>query len=72
MDKIPVRFQYEGKEVVGELQAVHGAGSRVWHLVVNKYYWGRLRSTEDGWAFDGNRPGLEGVGEQLIQFIASL
>lgn len=52
MNKIPVIFPHNGKEMKGYLHAVAGAGGGVWHLMVDNYYWGRLRQVGDSWAFD--------------------
>ena len=50
-----IRFKYKGKEYTGELSKVSGAGDTgVYHLMVDNYYWGRLRfsSFEKKWIFD--------------------
>lgn len=52
MDKIPVEFEFEGKKVYGTLDAIAGAGGNVWNLMVDKYYWGRLRKVGENWYFD--------------------
>ena len=48
---IAVTFTYEGKEYKGELSKLAGAGAQVWHLIVDKGYWGQLHFTERGWVF---------------------
>jgi hypothetical protein len=53
MEKIPIKFDYKGKHYDGTFDLVHGAGGNTWHLMINKYYCGRLRLTADGeWFFD--------------------
>lgn len=52
MNKIPVSFELEGLKYVGTLDEVAGAGADVWHLLVQGYYWGRLRKANDQWYFD--------------------
>ncbi|MFT3680713.1 MAG: hypothetical protein QM791_23740 [Ferruginibacter sp.] len=51
MLNVPVSFKIDGKLQNGTLEPVYGAGAKVWHLMVNKFYWGRLRFT-DRWEFD--------------------
>jgi hypothetical protein len=53
MLEIPVEFEHEGKEYNGTLESVFGAGaSDVYDLMINKYYFGRLRKYQDQWVFD--------------------
>ena len=53
MENIPVNFECEGKSYTGPLNAVHGAGTQVYHLIIERRYNGRLRLTERyGWQFD--------------------
>ena len=53
MPKIPITFTHEGKEYSGTLDKVQGAGaSQVFHLMIDKYYKGRLRRYNDKWVFD--------------------
>lgn len=56
MNKIPITFKLNGKEYRGTLDPVFGAGSNMWYLMVDKYYWGRLRLVGDKWYFDENKP----------------
>lgn len=51
---IPVTFTYQGKTYTGFLHPVHGAGIHVWHLMINNFYYGRLRY-QNGWVFDSNK-----------------
>lgn len=61
MEDIQVNFTHKGKNYSGQLSPVFGAGQPVWHLYVNKYYWGRLRY-HNGWVFDSNKvPELAGL-----------
>lgn len=55
MTKIPVSFEHEGHKVTGTLDEVAGGGDGVWHLMVNKHYWGRLRKVNDEWYFDESK-----------------
>jgi hypothetical protein len=51
-----IRFTHNGKEYIGDLQRVSGAGqSGVYHLAIDKYYKGRLRFSTftNKWEFDG-------------------
>jgi hypothetical protein len=53
MDEIPITFEHEGKEYTGSFDEVQGAGtSKVWYLMIDNYYKGRLRMTDRGWVFD--------------------
>ena len=52
--KIPVEFEFEGKKISGTLEEV-GAGRDVWQLMVNSFYWGRLRRANDQWFFDESK-----------------
>ena len=53
MENIPVSFECEGKAYNGFLSAVCGAGTQVYHLMVDNFYNGRLRLTDRyGWVFD--------------------
>ena len=53
MENIPVSFEWEGKNYRGVLTAVNGAGVQVYHLMIDKFYNGRLRLTDRyGWQFD--------------------
>jgi len=53
---IPVTFEYEGKQYSGYFSEVLGVGRDHWHLMVDKFYWGRLRRVGDQWFFDENKP----------------
>jgi len=52
MVKIPITFEHEGTAYKGSLEEVFGAGAKIWHLMIDKFYWGRLRLTDRGWVFD--------------------
>jgi hypothetical protein len=69
MNKIPVTFTYQGTEYKGTLDEVAGAGANTWHLMVNGYYWGRLRRAGDSWIFDDNK---HQVGVLVDHFAATL
>jgi hypothetical protein len=55
-EKIPITFEYQGKTYSGSFNAVCGAGvdTGVWYLMINNFYYGRLRTSSFGWFFDGN------------------
>lgn len=53
---IPVTFEFEGKQYAGHFSEVNGMGSGMWHLMADRYYWGRLRRVGDQWYFDENKP----------------
>jgi hypothetical protein len=48
---------------------VAGAGGGVWHLMVNGYYWGRLRLISDRWFFDESK---YNVGHLVDHFAATV
>lgn len=56
MADIPITFTHEGKEYNGVLNEINGAGGvrgAVWHLLVDRYYWGQLHFYEDrGFVFN--------------------
>jgi len=49
-----VSFQFKGKQYNGILSPVHGGGAHVYHLMINKFYYGRLRYVKNEWVFDTN------------------
>lgn len=53
-DRIPVTFEHDGKTYSGYFSQVQGGGSTaVFHLMIDKFYWGRLRlSADNEWVFD--------------------
>lgn len=53
-EKIPIKFEHQGKLYSGSLDPVFGAGGNTWYLMINKYYYGRLRRNDRGWFFDGD------------------
>ena len=53
MQKVGIRFRFRGIAYEGTLEPVMGSGSTSnYHLMVNNYYWGRLRMANDKWVFD--------------------
>ena len=70
MQSIPIIFTNKGREFCGELTKVQGAGaSSVYHLMIGKYYKGRLRVSafDERWVFDGCFESLgEGFGSFLL------
>jgi hypothetical protein len=73
MEKIPVEFNHQGNIVKGFLQAVCGAGASVWHLMVDGFYYGRLRIANDRWVLDTNKrsTGMEMLSEYLGRSVKS-
>ena len=70
MDKIPISFDYQGKHYSGYFVPVHGAGANVWYLMIDNYYCGRLRLTENQeWAFDANKFGAEELTDYFADVI---
>lgn len=55
VNKIYVSFEREERFYRGSLSPVSGAASYSsdsYHLMINGYYYGHLRRTATGWAFD--------------------
>lgn len=67
MEAIPISFDYNGRQYNGCFSEVHGAGSNVWHLMIDKYYYGRLMIIEIGWAFHGNT--MQDMAEHFGEYI---
>lgn len=65
---IPATFTYQGKTYKGFLHPVHGAGINVWHLMIDNFYYGRLRYHE-GWVFDSVK--MEGIAETLGEIVVA-
>jgi hypothetical protein len=68
MKEVQIRFRYKGVEYTGELSSVMGAASTtVYHLSVNKFFWGRLRMANDKWVFDPTpkTSGMEALAEWM-------
>jgi hypothetical protein len=69
---IPITFQFRGKTFSGHLLPVMGAGaSSVWHLVINKFFYGRLRLTDGKWFFDTNKrsEGMEELADEFGNYV---
>ncbi|MES2648087.1 MAG: hypothetical protein V4717_14515 [Bacteroidota bacterium] len=52
---IPVMFNFQGNKIAGVLSEIFGSGqesSSVFHLMVQSFYYGRLRKTNASWVFD--------------------
>lgn len=58
-NEVPITLSVEGKIYKGLLSQVAGSGSHfMWHLTINKHYYGQLFITGDGeFRFCGNRHG---------------
>jgi hypothetical protein len=70
---IPVTFTYQGKDYSGELSDVHGGGTHHYHLMVQGFYWGRLRFANGEWVFDENpvSMGLEKMADYFGSVVVS-
>lgn len=74
MNVIDITFEFEGKKYSGSLHQVSGAGSSaMFHLMINKYYWGRLRFSDftGDWVFEGNKPGMENLAGELGYYVTA-
>ena len=69
MQRISISFDNKGKHYDGFLDEVHGAGNKVWYLMIDRYYYGRLMFT-DQWIFHSNKNDMEDLaelfGEQIM------
>jgi len=55
VEKVPIKFDHDGQHYDGHFAPVSGAGSSAtFHLMINNYYFGRLRMGPQGWVFDSN------------------
>lgn len=54
--EVPITFEHEGKIYTGVFNSVSGAGSGMWHLMIDNYYKGALHySAHCGqWRFTSN------------------
>ena len=52
-------------------QSVYGAGAGVWHLMIDDYYYGRLRMTDGRWFFDGNKHGMEDLADYFGDYVTA-
>ena len=69
MERIPVNFDFNGKQYSGYLSQVTGTGETgMFHLSIDNYYYGQLRYSSfiNGWVFDTNK-GSEGW-EKLAEY----
>jgi hypothetical protein len=63
MNKIPVSFEYNGKQLVGEFSEVGGSGGSTWHLLIDKYYKGSLMIIQDKWVFHSQTREMEDLAD---------
>jgi hypothetical protein len=54
MERISIEFTVQDKTLKGFLNAVSGSGVGMYHLIIDGYYYGRVRKYNDSWVFDGN------------------
>lgn len=50
-----ITFSYKGRQISGLLSPVFGSGEEsgsIYHLMVDNFYWGRLRKISGKWLFD--------------------
>jgi hypothetical protein len=65
---IPIKFTHNGITYHGEFKEVFGAGDAgVFYLYINRFYWGRLRTYQDGWVFDSN----DGMFKELAEWFGA-
>lgn len=74
MDKMRVTFELNAKSYSGFFSKVSGSGSTAtFHLIVDGFYWGRLRFSElnNSWCFDPTpkTKGLEKLADEFGDFI---
>lgn len=54
MNKVPITFEYNGKQYAGQFAQVSGAGGTAnFYLMINNFYCGQLLYT-DKWVFNSN------------------
>lgn len=69
MQTIPITFEHKGNRYTGYFQSVAGAGSsQIFHLMIDNYYYGRLRTSDRGWVFDSNS-GMEDMAQLFGEHI---
>jgi hypothetical protein len=51
-NKQQVIFSLKGKDRLGFLEPITGSSEECWHLMVDNFYWGRLRNVTGKWVFD--------------------
>jgi hypothetical protein len=68
MPAISITFEHKGKSHSGKVVPVMGAGElTIYHLMVDNYYWGRLRMSNGKWVFDTVKvPELTGMFESWM------
>lgn len=75
MQSIDIAFEHEGLGYSGQFTKVSGSGSTsTFHLMINGYYYGRLRYSPNGWIFDGNAKGdmFAGLAEFFGNYIIAV
>lgn len=70
-DKIPITFEYEGKQYSGHFSQVSGAASSgTFHLMIDHYYCGQLILTENfGWQFTSQTKKFQELSDFFGQYI---
>ncbi len=68
MDHIPISFDYKGKHYSGSLDEVSGVAAKVWYLMIDKYYYGRLMFI-DKWAFHGDKNEMEDIADFFGEYV---
>ena len=70
MKKIPIEFDYKGNHYKGHFTEVFGGGAKTWHLMIDNFYKGQLRHSENGWVFHSNSGEMKCIaeyfGEQIM------
>ena len=60
--KVPISFEYKNKHYQGTLQQVFSTGAKVWHLIIDNYYRGRLSYTNI-WLFHNPKDEMKELAE---------
>jgi hypothetical protein len=67
-ERIPINFEYKGKDYIGEFLPVQGVGyPTAFQLLINNFYIGHLRLDKGQWIFEGHA--MREMGEVFGQHI---
>ena len=69
MTKIPISFDYKGKHYDGYFGEVFGAGRKMWHLMINNYYYGQLLFVNEKFVFYSNSGEMQDLAEKFCEQI---
>ena len=73
MNKIPITFEYEGKQYAGIFSNVSGSGSIAnYHLTIDNFFQGQLMQTEKyGWQFHNNKDNFKGMADYFGGYLVA-